>query len=88
MVNPIPGDFDRDDDVDLEDVRKLEACATGPDVPYDPHDLPPSCSFPAIIGPTIPPDFDADFDVDHADFGILQRCYSGQDNPGDPDCAQ
>jgi hypothetical protein len=71
----IPGDFDRDGDVDDDDLAALAACASGPHVPHDGSE---ACQ---------KADLDGDGDVDHDDFGILQRCYSGQDNPADPNCA-
>jgi hypothetical protein len=75
----IPGDFDRDGDVDAEDMYVFAVCDTGPNVPGPP----PGCTqtdFEAA-------DIDHDSDVDQSDFGIFQRCYSGENNPADPNCA-
>jgi hypothetical protein len=71
----IPGDFDRDGDVDHNDFGTFESCASGPAVP---HSGTPTCQ---------KSDFDDDEDVDQSDFGIFQRCYSGEGNPADPNCA-
>lgn len=67
-----PADFDRDGDVDADDLMIFEACASGPTVPY--------------TGDCGKADFDADTDVDQDDFAVFQRCYSGADNPADPNC--
>ncbi|UCD30571.1 MAG: hypothetical protein JSV03_08930, partial [Planctomycetota bacterium] len=69
----IPGDFDKDGDVDNDDYTAFEACGSGPAIP-----LTPGCE---------DKDFDDDNDVDQDDFAVLQRCFSGPDNPGDPNCA-
>jgi len=79
-------DFDRDRDVDADDLKVLVACSTGPSVSYDPARLPAGC----MVTPTgliISPDFDGDLDVDQSDFGIFQRCWSGAGKPADPNCA-
>ena len=71
----IPGDDDRDGDVDADDYTTFEACASGPEIPHSGtatcHDA----------------DFDTDNDIDQEDFGVFQRCISGENTPGDPDCA-
>ncbi|HSW44050.1 MAG TPA: hypothetical protein VLM89_00590, partial [Phycisphaerae bacterium] len=69
----IPGDADRDGDVDSQDCAAFEACASGPAVPY--------------AGQCGNWDFDLDTDVDLYDFAVFQRCFSGADLPADPDCA-
>lgn len=69
----IPGDFDRDGDVDRDDLAMLMDCAAGPQVLV----LTPSCS---------DEDMNGDGFIDMLDFAAWQRCYSGQDIPGDPDC--
>jgi hypothetical protein len=69
----IPGDYDRDGDVDGDDYSAFEACISGPAVPY--------------TGDCASRDFDTDTDVDQEDFSVFQRCFGGEDNPGDPDCA-
>ncbi len=71
-----PADFDRDLDVDLEDLAALRSCASGPAVPHNRTDL---CTAA---------DFDRDDDVDHDDFGTFQRCYSGATQAADPNCAE
>jgi len=70
----IPGDFDRDGDVDLADFAHFRACALGPALPQ----TNPTCADAK---------FDADDDVDLDDFGVFQRCYSGANNPANPNCA-
>lgn len=70
----IPGDFDRDGDVDSADLGHLQACDLGPNVPQDDA----GCADAKL---------DADSDVDGDDLGLFQRCYSGTDVPGDPACA-
>ncbi len=72
----VPGDFDRDGDVDGGDLDVFELCASGPGIP---HDDSPACQNA---------DLDPDNDVDQADFSIFQRCLSGSNSPGDPNCAQ
>ncbi len=61
----LPGDFDRDRDVDADDLAAFEGCATGPGVPRT--DV-PACD---------KADLDSDNDVDQNDFGIWQCSYSG-----------
>ena len=68
----IPGDADRDLDVDLDDFGFLQACMSGPSVLRE-----KVCE---IV------DFDRDGDVDQSDFGLMQRCFSGANVPADPDC--
>ncbi len=71
----IPGDFNRDGDVDGDDLGVFESCASGPAVP---HSGLPHCQ--SI-------DSDRDNDVDQSDFAAFQRCISGKDHPADPACA-
>jgi len=83
-------DFDADGDVDSDDLLVLEACATGPAVPYNPTALPepePGCTLTPDGSDHIGADFDRDRDVDQSDFGVFQRCYSGEGNPADLNCA-
>lgn len=70
----MPGDFDRDGDVDHDDLALLDACWSGPAI--------------ASIGTPIcqAADFDDDSDVDLDDFGVFQRCHSGHNQPADPGC--
>ncbi len=60
---PLPGDFDDDGDVDLDDFDIFAGCMTGPDIPTG-----PGCE---------PADIDADGDVDLADFGVFQAAFTG-----------
>ncbi len=69
----IPGDFDRDGDVDYDDVNAFTKCMDGPVIP-----LSSGCE---------DKDLDNDGDGDMADFDVLQGCFSGTDHPGDPNCA-
>ena len=70
----VPGDVDRDGDVDSADFVAFKACISGSGV--------------AAIGACVATDFDGDSDVDQDDFGLLQRCYSGTNKPADPGCAR
>ncbi|MBP7936319.1 MAG: DUF1565 domain-containing protein, partial [Phycisphaerae bacterium] len=68
----ILGDFDRDGDIDTEDMKTFAACVAGPAVPH--------------AGNCAKADFDKDGDVDQSDFGFLQRCFSGEDRAADTGC--
>jgi hypothetical protein len=70
----VPGDFDRDGDVDQEDFGRFQACLTGPAVPV----VDPEC---------LGANFDGDVDVDQVDFVIFQGCVSGANVPVDPNCS-
>ena len=70
----IPGDFDRDGDIDADDMKTFAACASGPAIPY--------------AGDCGKADFDKDGDVDQSDFGVLQRCFSGTNGRVQADCVQ
>lgn len=70
---PVPADFDRDGDVDQDDLDHFESCASAPGVFHG-----NGCA---------DMDFDGDRDVDQADFGVLQRCYSGENVRADLTCA-
>ncbi len=69
----VPGDIDRDGDVDSADLTLFVDCAWGPALPS--------------IGGCERAHIDNDNDVDSADFGALQRCLSGAGVPGSPACA-
>jgi len=65
------GDFDADQDVDLDDFAAFTDCLAGPDAPPDPADA-------ACVGACLSAfDWDDDGDVDLADFGEF-RTMSGE----------
>jgi hypothetical protein len=70
----VPGDADRDGDVDASDIAAMRLCATRAYVPRSTN-----C---AIF------DIDNDNDVDGSDFGKVQRCFSGEGICANPLCAQ
>jgi hypothetical protein len=70
---PVPGDLDRDGEVDRTDVDLFLGCVSGPAILLE-----SGCE---------KADFDSDDDVDQEDFGILQRCYGGEGVHPDPICA-
>jgi len=59
----IAGDYDRDGDVDKDDLNAFLGCVSGPAIPY--------------AGNCAAADFDRDWDVDQADFGAFQKSFSG-----------
>lgn len=67
-----PADFDRDGDVDGDDLTVLLGCASGPDIP-----MPQGC---------VRADLDGDHDVDQKDFGLFQRCFGGRNRRVDAGC--
>lgn len=67
-------DFDRDGDVDQDDLTVFESCATGPGVAQ----LNEACDKAKL---------DTDDDVDQIDFGVFQRCLSGENVPASPGCS-
>jgi alpha-glucosidase len=71
----IPGDVDRDDDVDQTDFGSFQACLSGAGVTQ---------ADPACAGTHL----DADTDVDEADLAIFLQCMTGPGITGDPACAQ
>ncbi len=77
-----PADFNRDCDVDLDDIAIFRTCAAGAHVPFNtacprwPNDRSRAAA-----------DFDLDGDVDADDFGSLQRCFSGSNVPPPVGCA-
>lgn len=81
-------DFDGDLDIDDDDLVILQACASGPSIPYDPDSLPTGCTLSPDPGRRILADADGDGDVDQDDFGLFQRCYTAPmplAGPGDDD---
>ncbi len=64
----IPGDFDADGDVDLDDFVRYQACFNGPNRPAPAADCDGA-------------DFDGDTDVDLTDFQTLQACFNGPNRP-------
>lgn len=70
----VPGDFDRDGDVDQSDFGRMQICLSGSSVPQ----LNPSCAAARL---------DGDDDVDQADVTKLLNCMSGSDVPASPTCA-
>jgi hypothetical protein len=75
LSDPIPfayGDFDRDLDVDQNDLAVFESCSTGPGLFFSVE-----CTLA---------DADGDDDVDQADFGFFQRCISGENLTADVNC--
>ncbi|HSW45891.1 MAG TPA: hypothetical protein VLM89_10000 [Phycisphaerae bacterium] len=81
-------DFDRDMRVSAAEMNIFQACAAGPNIPYDVNSPASGCTCGTIRvdgQDYLKADFDNDGDVDQADFGIMQRCYSGT-NLADPAC--
>lgn len=72
---PVPmysaGDYDRDCDVDYEDLTRFLQCVTGPGV--------------AVTPECVDTLLDSDGDLDQTDFGIFQQCWTGG-APSDPFC--
>jgi len=79
QINPLDcarspaSDFDRDGDVDGDDVGWFQDCAAGPAIP-----LAAGCE---------KADLDGDGDGDQADYGTVQRCVSGAGKPAAAHCA-
>jgi len=81
-------DFDRDMKVNQSDLAVMQACDTGPGVPYDLGQLPSGCTCGTISfggQEYLKADFDNDNDVDQDDVGLVQLCYSGAE-PADAHC--
>jgi hypothetical protein len=68
------GDFDSDQDVDMTDFGRFQACLSGVGIPH----AGPGCSTC---------DFDADTDVDIDDLSRFMECFSGADMPADQNCS-
>ncbi|HSW46467.1 MAG TPA: hypothetical protein VLM89_12940 [Phycisphaerae bacterium] len=71
---PIPGDFERDGDVDMEDFGRFQACLSGSGVPQNN----PACAAAR---------FDVDTDVDQADKTKFLKCLTGPVIPANANCA-
>ncbi|NLX22498.1 MAG: hypothetical protein GXY55_12655 [Phycisphaerae bacterium] len=71
---PVPGDFDYDRDVDLDDFGRLQACLTG--------------NGGTPTGGCLKMDLDQDSDVDQVDINRFLACVSGAGIPGNTDCGQ
>jgi len=71
----IPGDFDQDGDVDLEDFGRFQLCLSGLNVPQ----TDPACAKARL---------DGDADVDQSDVDRFIACMSGPDIAGDEHCAE
>ncbi len=69
----VPGDFDHDNDIDMEDFGAFQSCLTGP---FNPQED------PACIDALI----DGDDDVDQDDMSIMIGCLSGPNITVDPGC--
>jgi len=74
LVNPIPGDFDVDFDVDQEDFGHFQVCLSGPGVAQNDQDC-------------LNARLDEDEDVDRDDFVVFMGCVSGAGVPALPTCA-
>jgi alpha-glucosidase len=74
IIPNVPGDFDRDGDVDQEDFGEFQACLSGPGAAQDD----PDCG---------PARMDGDTDVDGEDLARFVTCMSGAGVVGEPDCA-
>jgi len=70
----VPGDFDGDDDVDLEDFGLFQQCLSGANVSQEA----PACARAHLHG--------NDSDVDSADLAKFVGCMTAPEVPGDPDC--
>ena len=68
----VRADFNRDGDVDADDLILFDTCASAPGVPVS-----PDCTTY---------DLDPDNDVDQLDFSLFQRCFSGKNRPANPSC--
>jgi hypothetical protein len=71
----VPGDMNRDGDVDQEDFGNFQSCLSGSGVPQ----TDPACQNAKL---------DLDSDVDLNDLKVFQKCMSGANVWADPDCAE
>ncbi len=71
-VPDVPGDLNRDGDVDQEDFSFLQACLAGMGIP--------------VSADCRATDLDRDSDVDGQDVRLFLGCMSGPEIIGDPDC--
>lgn len=69
----IPGDFDRDDDVDQEDFGHLQGCLSGPGIDQ-------------VLAACLDARLDDDADVDAADVEVFLDCYAGPNSPPAAGC--
>lgn len=67
------GDFDGDEDLDLEDFARFQVCLSGPGV----EQADPACDAARL---------DNDWDVDQADLSIFRRCMTSPGTPIQPTC--
>ena len=70
----VPGDMDRDGDVDQVDFGLFQACLQGPVIPQTSS----GCQRALL---------NKDAYVDQRDLQLFKRCLSGSNQPGDPHCA-
>ena len=72
-VQGVPGDFDHDDDVDLEDFSLLQKCLGVTNASSD-----PTCAPADLFGDNL---------IDYADVAKFVGCMSGANVPGNVNCA-
>ena len=70
----VPGDMDRDGDVDQADFGLFQACLQGSSIPQTSSD----CRGALL---------NKDAYVDQRDLVLFRRCVTGSNHPGDPHCA-
>jgi hypothetical protein len=83
IVGYAPSDFDRDNDVDLDDYVALADCLAGPAVAYG-----AGCMLTTNGSGYVAADYDRDDDVDLTDFSVFAVCYSGPGNAPDLSCGR
>ena len=72
---PVPGDLDGDNDVDLDDFGRFQACMSGAGSAQ---------AAPACTGAHM----DSDSDVDATDLALFKRCISGAGIAANADCTK